>query len=290
MHLAVRPALPDEGTALMRIFDAAYVGGYSPTFDRDGSPEPGDIWWVHSEKDVSAVEVDHHLAGLLIVGRAERQWIVEEMLLPQFGTYPAGVQEALVTRMTAYLVSLFQRAKQRALVLRAAETNAFALAMAHGMQAAFANALLVFRHRESKGIVAQVPEGYRVRKTTPADAPHLGRLVREIIADRPRADEIERVLGSKDGRGYLAQRDALAVGFAAVELREGRGDWMVGVRETHRRRGVGRALAAAAATALRSRGTAPFATAWALDPVSGSFLRSLGFSVERTYLYMDKPL
>lgn len=290
MHLAVRPAIPDEGTALVRIFDSAYAGGYSPTFDRDGSPGPGDIWWVHSEKDVSAIEVDHHLAGLVIIGHGERQWVVEEVLLPQFGTYSAKVQEALVARMSTYLVALFQRAKQRALLLRAAETNAFALAVAQGMQAAFANALLVFRRRDSKGIVAQAPEGYHVRKTTPADTPHLGRLVREIIADRARADEIERVLGSKDGRGYLALRDALPVGFAAVELREGRGDWMVGVRETHRRRGVGRVLAASAASALRARGTVPFATAWALDPVSGSFLRSLGFSVERTYLYMEKHL
>ncbi|MGH2348764.1 MAG: GNAT family N-acetyltransferase [bacterium] len=290
MHLAVRPALPDEGTALVRIFESAYAGGYSPTFDRDGSPGPGDVWWVHSEKDVSAVEVDHHLAGLLIIGRGERQWVVEELLLTQFGVYAPRTQEALVARMIAYLVQLFQRAKQRAFLLRTAETNAFALAVAHGMQATFANALLVFRYRDGKGIVARAPEGYHVRKTTPADVPHLGRLVREVIADSLRTAEIERVLGSRDGRGYLALRDALPVGFAAAELRDGRGDWIVGVRETHRRRGVGRALAAAAASALHARGITPFAIAWALDPVTGPFLRSLGFAVERTYLYMEKPL
>ncbi len=290
MHLAVRPAIPDEGTALVRIFDAVYAGGYSPTFDRDGSPGPGDVWWVHSEKDVSVVEVDHHVAGLLIVGRGDRQWVVEEVLLPPFGGYPSRTQEALVTRMTAYLVQLFQRAKQRALLLRAAETNPFGLAVAQGMQAAFTNALLIFRHRDSKRMMAQAPDGYLVRKTTPADAPHVGRLVRDVVADRPRAEEIERVLVSKDGRGYLALREALPVGFAAVELRESRGDWTVGVRDTHRRRGVGRALAAAAISGLRVRGSAPFATAWALDPVGGPFLRSLGFAVERTYLYVEKPL
>jgi hypothetical protein len=35
---------------------------------------------------------------------------------------------------------------------------------------------------------------------------------------------------------------------------------------------------------------APFATAWPLDPVMGLFLRSLGFAVERTYLYVKWSL
>jgi hypothetical protein len=33
-----------------------------------------------------------------------------------------------------------------------------------------------------------------------------------------------------------------------------------------------------------------FATAWAQDPVSGLFLRLLGFAVERTYLYVKRSL
>ncbi len=290
MHLAVRSATHEDGTALMRIFDAAYGGGYSPTFDRDGPPGPSDVWWVHSEKDVNAIEVDHRLAGLFVVGRSQGQWVVEEVLIHQFGTFPLRTQEMLVSRMSAYLVALFQRGRQKALLMRTAETNAFGLALAHGMQATLTNALLVFRHREPARIVAQPPDGYHVRRMTPADTPHLGRLVREVIPERTRAEEIERVFGSRDGHGYLALRDAIVAGFAAVEVREDRGDWVVGVREAHRRRGVGRALAASAVAALRARGTAPFATAWALDPVVGPFLRSLGFAVERTYLYMEKPL
>jgi GNAT superfamily N-acetyltransferase len=85
-------------------------------------------------------------------------------------------------------------------------------------------------------------------------------------------------------------KDGLPVGFAVLEVRTRRGDWFVGVRESHRRRGVGRALAATALGALLAREMAPFATAWALDPIPGAFLRALGFQVERTYLYLEKPL
>jgi GNAT superfamily N-acetyltransferase len=290
MHLAMRPTTANDGTALVRIFDGAYGGGYLATFDRDGPLSPGDLWWVHSEKDVSAFEVDHHLAGVLVIARGQGQWVVEEALCPQFGGYPPRTQDTLVSRMTAYLIDLFRRGKQRTLMLRAAETNPFGLRLGQGMQAGFNNALLVFRRRDPKGIVARAPDGYHIRKTTPADLPHLGRLVREILPDRPRADEVERVLTSADGRGYLGLRDALPVGFAAVELRANASDWTVGVRETHRRRGLGRALAATATAALRTRGRVPFATAWALDPVTVPFLCSLGFAAERTYVYMEKPL
>jgi GNAT superfamily N-acetyltransferase len=115
-------------------------------------------------------------------------------------------------------------------------------------------------------------------------------LVREVITERARAEEIERVLGSKEGRGYVALKDEVLAGFAAVEVRAGRGDWTVGVRDSHRRRGVGRALAQSVIAALHARQAAPFATAWALDPVAWPFLRALGFGVERTYLYVERPL
>jgi GNAT superfamily N-acetyltransferase len=289
MHLAIRAARTDDGAIISQALDAAYGGGYLATFDRDGLPDPNDLWWVQSEKEVSVVDVDRKAAGLLVVARG-RQWLVEELLLEGFGGYPARTQDALATRIGAHLTALFQRARQHALLIRAAETNAGALAVAHHLQTALANALLVYRHQGAKRPSARVPEGYQVRRSGPDDAKAVGRLVREVIDDRARAEEIERVVLSKDGRGYLAFKDAFPAGFAALEVRSGRGDWTVGVRETHRRRGVGRALAAAAVGALHARGVAPYATAWALDPVTGSFLRSLGFSVERTYFYLERAL
>lgn len=290
MQLVVRKALPDDGAALVRFLDASYGGGYSPTFDRDGPLQPHDLWWVQSEKDVDVIEVNRKVTGMLVVGRHRGQWLVEELLLQGFGEHPARAQEALVQRMTAHLTALFRQARQTALLLRAAETNSFGLALAHGMNAAFTNALIVFRYRGPRRPAVHAPEGYHLRRSSPADVRAIGRLARETIPDRPRTDEIERVLGTKEGRGHVATRDEVLVGFAIVETRAGRGDWSVGVRDSHRRRGVGRALAASVLGSLHAREQAPFATAWALDPVAGLFLKSLGFGVERTFLYLERPL
>jgi len=289
MHLVVRPAAPDDGTWLVGLLDAANGGGYSPTFDRDGPLQPTDIWWSQSEKDVSVIEVDTRPAGVLVVGRAG-QWLVEELLHNGFGEVPARTQASLVERVGAHLTQVFQRGRQNTLLLRVAETNAFGLALAADARASFANALLVYRHHGAKRPVAHAPGGYHVRKVTPADAREVARLAREVIPERARADEVSRVLNTRDGRGFLALRGAILAGFAAVEVRPGRGDWIVGVRESHRRRGVGRALGTSVLAAFRARGPAPYSTAWALDPVAGPFLSSMGFTVERTFLYLEKPL
>ena len=289
MQLAVRPAAPDDGTWLVGQLEAAHRGGYSPTFDRDGPLQPTDIWWGQSEKDVNVIEMDKRPAGVLVVGRGG-QWLVEEVVLNGFGEAPARTQASLVDRVNAHLIQVFQRGRQNALLLRVAETNAFGLALAAGAQAGFANALLVYRHHGPKRAVPHAPGGYHLRKVTPADAREVARLVREVVPERARADEVSRVLTARDGRGFLAFKDAILAGFAAVEVKAGRGDWTVAVRESHRRRGVGRALGASVLAALRTRGMAPYATTWALDPVAGPFLSSLGFTVERTFLYLEKPL
>ncbi|MGQ0570614.1 MAG: hypothetical protein ACT4P5_13990 [Armatimonadota bacterium] len=290
MHFSVRSATAEDGATLVRLLDAAYSGGYSATFDRDGPLQPNDLWWVQSEKDVSVVEVDRRPNGLVVVGRLRGQWLVEEALLQGFGEFTGRTQEACVQRMGAHLTALFRRGRQSVLLLRTAETNAFGLALARSLHATLANALLVYRYHGARKPAAHAPEGYQVRRSAPADASAMGRLLREIVIERSRVEEIERALGSKGGRGYLAMKDRLLVGFAAVEVRAGRRDWLVGVRESHRRRGVGRALAASALGALYVRDVIPFATTWALDPVVGSFLRALGFAVERTYLYMEHRL
>jgi GNAT superfamily N-acetyltransferase len=290
MQFTVRPATPDDGAALVRFLDAAYGGGYSPTFDRDGPLQPHDLWWAQSEKDVGIIEVNKRAAGMLVVGRRGGQWLVEELLLPGFGEHPARAQEALLQRMTAHLTAVFQRGRQAALLVRAAESNAFGLALAHSLQAAFANALLVYRFRGPKRPAAHPPEGYQVRRCAPPDARVIGRLAREVLADRARADEIERVLGLREGRGYVALKDEVLVGFSIVETRAGRGDWTLGVRDSHRRRGVGRALAAPALAALHGRDRPPYATVWALDPGAGAFIRAMAFQIEQTHLYLERPL
>lgn len=290
MHLAVRPATIEDGTTLVRVLDAAYASGYSATFDRDGPLQPNDLWWARSEKDVSVIEVNRVPSGLLVVGRSGGQWLVEEILLDGFSGYPARTQEALVSRISAHLTALFQRAGQNTMLLRVADTNPFGLLLVRSLHAVFTNALLVYRYRGPKRPSVGSPEGYEVRRCTPADAREIGRLVREVTPDRGRIDEVERVLRAKDGKGFVACRDGLAVGVSTAEVRTGRPDWFVGVRETHRRRGLGRALAHAAIGAMAARGTPPYATVWALDPVAGSFLRALGFAVERTFLYVERPL
>jgi GNAT superfamily N-acetyltransferase len=290
MLLSVRPAGAADATALTHLLDAAYHGGYLATFDRDGPLNPRDLWWVHAEKDVSAIEVDRRLTGLLVVGRSLRQWLVEEILLEGFAGLPARMQEALITRVCAHLVQVFQRGRQQALLMRVAETNAFGLRLAASLRAALANALLVFRYQGPKRPAVRPPDGYEIRRARPDEAREVGRMVREVLTDRSRADEIQRLVAAKDGRAYLAHRGALLVGVAAAEVKPGRGDWVVGVRESHRRQGIGRALGASLIASLHGHGAAPYATAWALDPVAAPFLRALGFSVERTYLYLERPL
>lgn len=290
MLLTVRPAVPEDGTLMTRLLDAAYGGGYSPTFDRDGPLQPQDLWWVRAEKDLSILEVDRRAAGLLVVGRRGSLWLVEDVLLAGYGAHPARTQQALVERLGAHLVATFRRGRQTTLLLRAAEGNPFGLALAHHLRATFANALLVYRYRGARRPAVQVPDGYQVRRAVSADARAVGRLTREILGEGVRPDEIERALSARDGRAYLAVRDEVPVGFALAEVRPGRGDWTVGVREPHRGRGLGRALAQSVIGTLHGRGAAPYATVWALDPVAGPFLRALGFALERTFLYVERAL
>lgn len=290
MQLVVRPAAPEDGALLARWLEDAYGTGYSPTLDRDGPPQPDDVWWVQSEKDVSVVEVNRRPAGLVVVDRHAGRWVVEELLMPGAGETAARTRDVLVERLGAHLTGAFRRGRQSALLLRAAETNAFALAVGRRLEAAFADALVVYRHQGARRPSARPPEGYQVRRAQPADARALSRLAREVLPAGGRADDVERLPGARDGRAFVALRDGVLVGFAAVELRPGRGDWVVGVREGHRRRGVGRALAHAAIGLLAGRPAPPYAAAWALDPTAGAFLRALGFGVERTFLYLERDL
>jgi GNAT superfamily N-acetyltransferase len=290
MQLDVRAAEAADGATLAHVLDASYGGGYSATFDRDGPLQPNDLWWAQSEKEIAVIDLDRKPAGMVVVGHGHGQWLVEELLMPAFSDTATRTQDAVVDRMRAHLVERFRRGRQRALVVRAAETNAFGLSLARRLDATLNDALLVYRYHGAKRPTAKPPEGYEIRRTTPADARLAARLVRDIIEDRERAEDVDRTVASKDGRAFIAMKQNVPVGFAVVETRQGRGDWLVGVRDAHRRAGVGRALAAGALASLAARPGAPFATVWALDPVAGAFLRALGFHVERTFLYLEHLL
>jgi ribosomal protein S18 acetylase RimI-like enzyme len=104
------------------------------------------------------------------------------------------------------------------------------------------------------------------------------------------ARDMDGLWRQRDARVVLAEWQTFPVGFLIARVRGGAGRWTVGVREGHRRRGLGRALAAAAAAFFRSRAVPAVATCWGTDTVAAAFIRRLGARVERTYLYLDRAL
>src|SRR3989449_10732539 len=91
MRLTIRPAGPSDVPSLVEIYDRAYHGGYSACFDRYGPSTPQDFWWIQSEKPVYLIDLNQQPCGLIILGRAGRQWLVEEVLFdtPDAGREPA---------------------------------------------------------------------------------------------------------------------------------------------------------------------------------------------------------
>src|SRR2546425_6278900 len=82
MRLTIRPAGPSDVPSLVEIYDRAYHGGYSACFDRYGPSTPQDFWWIQSEKPVYLIDLNQQPCGLIILGRAGRQWLVQEGLVP----------------------------------------------------------------------------------------------------------------------------------------------------------------------------------------------------------------
>src|SRR3989442_4531959 len=91
MRLTIRPAGPSDVPSLVEIYDRAYHGGYSACFDRYGPSTPQDFWWIQSEKPVYLIDLNQQPCGLIILGGAGRQWLVEEVLVhtPDAGRQPA---------------------------------------------------------------------------------------------------------------------------------------------------------------------------------------------------------
>jgi GNAT superfamily N-acetyltransferase len=280
MIFHVRPAGPEDVDFLIRTYEQAYRGGYSACFDRYGTIGPEDFWWVQSEKSVSLIEIDRVPAGLLMFGKDRAQLLVEELLLaPSAGA---------VSRVYESLVGQFKNARQDRILLRAAETNAPALAVAQEFGFSFINALVVGAGAGRQDTA--VPAGYSIRRASSEDARQVARLTEDFGAapgglrrSKPKKAEGQAVV-------WIAERDRYAAGFAEVRLRDGVGWWTVAVREAHRGKGIGSALAGAALEYCRTRRVKPVTIYWALDSGAGRLAQRLGATTERTYLYLQKNI
>jgi GNAT superfamily N-acetyltransferase len=284
-----RPAAPTEVETLLAVYDRHYRGGYSACFDRYGPATPQDIWWVQSEKGVTVIEVDRHLVGLLVLGRSGRRLLVEEILLDRLPDDTEGV----LRQIHDWLTRRFQEERQETLALRCDETNAPALTLARTFGFTFADALLVAvlgDAAEGAGREPAPPPGYAVRRATPADARQIATLYREVMGEALRAADLEGLWRTPGTRVLLAERERFPVGFVLAQVREGTGRWIVGVREAHRRRGLGRALARAAWQFFQTNHAPAVTTYWGTRVATAAFIRALGCRIERTYLYFERPL
>src|SRR2546428_13453833 len=123
MRLTIRPAGPSDVPSLVEIYDRAYHGGYSACFDRYGPSTPQDFWWIQSEKPVYLIDLNQQPCGLIILGRAGRQGLVEEgpFRPPDVGRGPApraDLDEALPNDTDAIMVSASRYGLPRAVLLR----------------------------------------------------------------------------------------------------------------------------------------------------------------------------
>src|SRR3989442_7450665 len=117
MRLTIRPAGPSDVPSLVEIYDRAYHGGYSACFDRYGPSTPQDFWWIQSEKPVYLIDVNQLPCGLIILGGAGRQWLVEEVLVhtPDAGREPARrakLEEAGLNDVHDFVIRRFQEERQ----------------------------------------------------------------------------------------------------------------------------------------------------------------------------------
>jgi GNAT superfamily N-acetyltransferase len=283
--LTFRPAGPADVPTLMELYDVHYRGGYSACFDRYGRATPQDFWWVQSEKSVVLIEVNRKPAGLLISGRSGKRLLAEEVLLVR--SHARDDEEAVLRQLHDHLTERFQQEHQERLTVRGDESNAVLLALAQRFGFTFSNALIV----ASGGVAdASPPEGYTVRRARPDEARNIARLHEETLHAQARTKDLEAMWKSGDALVFIAERDRYGVGFVLAQVRDGIGRWTVGVRDSHRGRGLGAALVHQALQFFGSRNVSPITTYWAVDAAAARFARALGAKTERTYLYLERLL
>lgn len=299
--LAFRPGEPTDVAALVELYDRHYRGGYSACFDRYGPATPQDFWWVQSEKSVTLVELNRTPIGLLILARTGKRLLAEEVLLDAM---PEDT-DAVLRQIHDWLTRKFQDDRQDLLTLRCAETNAAALAIARSFGFTFGNALLIATGGASAGgeaeaggrtgaagaaVVGGMPQGYHIRRAAQADGRHVARLHEETIGHALRAKDLAGLWHGPDVRVMLVERETFPVGLLIAQVRDGAGRWTIGVREAHRGRGIGRALAHAAEQFFHTKRVPSMTTYWGTDVAAARFINALGARTERTYLYFERPL
>lgn len=293
MRLTIRAAGPSDVPSLVEIYDGAYHGGYSACFDRYGPSSPQDFWWVQSEKPVYLVDLNQQPQGLIILGKVGRQMLVEELLVhtPDASREPARrakLEEAALTQVHDFLIKRFQEERQDLVTLRCTETNPAGLLLARRFGFSFANALVVAAGAARRETLA--PAGYAFRRASNADARNVARLHEETLNVRVRPEDLDSLLKHADTCVYLAEREQFPVGLALAQAKDGVGRWTVGVREAHRHKGLGLALAQETFQFFASKKLTPITTYWALDAEAARFVRSLDAKTERTYLYFEKRI
>lgn len=294
MLVAVRPAGATDVPFLVEFYDRAYRGGYSACFGKYGPIGPQDFWWVQSEKSVYLVEVNHQPAGMVILGMTSRRLLVEELLGEGLGMLRRseslpGTDDAWLRRIYEFLVDQFHRARQDSMTIRTSETNALGLAVVRLFEFTFMNALIVGTVPAGPRPGA-APDGYVIRRAAREDEPELERLYQDCFPAPHSASDLGLTLQRPHTRAFVAERDHYRVGLALVEMKDRVGQWVVGVRSAHRRKGVGTALASTALQFVHAKKLVALTTYWVLDSAAAQFARSQGCVTERAYLYFAKRL
>ena len=135
-----------------------------------------------------------------------------------------------------------------------------------------------------------MPAGYTIRRATADDARQVTRLTDELgVAPapmrraKPKKSETQAIV-------WIAERERYAAGFAEARIRDGVGWWTAAVREAHRGKGVGAALAGAALEFCRARHIKPVTLYWALEPGASRLAQRAGATTERVYIYLQKRI
>ncbi len=293
MQVSIRPAEVTDVALLVELYARAYEGGYSACFDRYGPIGPQEFWWVLAEKSVQLIEVNRQSVGMIVLGRQDGRLLIEELLGRPPALHSGDVRsdpgDAFLLRIHDFLVDRFQRARQDWMTLRSSETNPLALAFARRFDFTFANALLVV------AVPAKIPRRsppaeYALRRATPDDVDALGQLHQDCFNSELHPDDLRTSMRRAHTKASIAEREGYAVGFSMFETRVGFGRGVVGVRETHRQKGLGTALALEALQFVHDKGLVTIGTYWALDAAPSAFCQRLKCTIERTYLYFEKRL
>jgi N-acetylglutamate synthase-like GNAT family acetyltransferase len=288
----MRPAEATDVALLVQLYTRAYEDGYSACFDRYGPIGPQEFWWVLAEKSVELIEVNRQPVGMIILGRQDGRLLIEELLgrppvLPRGDVRP-DPGDGFLLRIHDFLLDRFQRARQDWMRLRASETNPLALAFARRFDFTFANALVVVA-ATAKIPQRNPPVGYTLRRATADDVGALGQLHQECFHSELHPEDLKAAMRRSHTKARIAEREGYAVGFSMLETRDGFGRGVVGVREAHRQKGLGTALALEVLQFVREE-LVIIGTYWALDAAASAFCQRLRCTTERTYLYFEKRL